>query len=218
MPTGTQSSLLRQAITTIKNATDNQLDSFEEAAELASQSNFVNEIAKKTDLPDDEVKALVNAVLSFLFAAYQNSIQKDDRPKRFIEPLVDEFPDYCNEELLGRIAKILAIRPLAIRAKRNFLSRAHNTKLLSCAIVTDQRPVFGDDPEVGDHGVIIYENLNFTYLEAGRDVRTLSLACSIDDLKSLEQQIERARKKWEALAKTLKDSGRTVLNEIEEIQ
>lgn len=120
-----------------------------------------------------------------------------------------DFAEY-DEALVERIDRLLLVPSLRVRAKADYLVRAHNNELISSIIVTDQRPIFGDEVEDGEQGVFIYENLNLTYLEAGREVRTLSLACDSDDLQSLKDQIDRALVKRVAMENALQRDGRNV--------
>jgi hypothetical protein len=202
-----------QTITLIHDAAPEQIDYLVEAATALSPtaaiSNYVDAIVAGTGWQSAKVRSLVRAVLSFLGAAYQASIPKEDRPERFLRPSSMRFDD-DGSELESRLGRVLSIPSLCIRAKADFLARAHNNELLSSLIVTDQRPIYGDSVDDGEQGVMIYENLNLTYLEAGREFRSLSLACDFRDLQSLRDQINRAIEKHKNMEVSLLKSDRQV--------
>ena len=212
MAANTQSALA-SAIGIVSQASPAQFENLIHAATglppTASPAEFAAGIAEETGLPAGDIQTLVRAVLTFLFAAYQSSIPQEERPRRFLQPVSKDFPK-DGEALSERIKKLLSVPSLRIRAKADYLVRAHNNELLSSIVVTDQRPIFGDLIDEGEQGVLIYENLNLTYLEAGRELRTLSLACDSDDLKSLKAQIDRALEKRAVMESSLQRDGRQV--------
>jgi len=201
------------AIALLDDVTDAQIEHIVAAAETvdptAAPSEFASAIASATGLPEESVHKLVLSVLNFLTFAYQTSMPEDDRARVFLQPRpagTNNSPDV----LLGRVERILSVNSLCVRAKANYLVRAHGSEFLSSIVVTDVRPIFGESIEAGEQGMLIYHNLNLTYVEAGRQVREVSLACDLNDLNAIQAQIGRALEKHEAIEAKLQEEGHQV--------
>lgn len=75
---------------------------------------------------------------------------------------------------------------------------------LDARIITDIRPVYGDNPDDGPSGVVVVHNLRLRYFREGQE-RSFSVALRIRDLDELGQVINRAQRKAISFHNLIKD-------------
>ncbi len=100
------------------------------------------------------------------------------------------------------IATLLADEALIIASKTIYLKRDYEHIYCRARIVTDIRPVFGEDRTKMPSTAIITHVLQLTYHE-GPSTKQIHIAMEGDDLSSLKLQIERANEKRISLKKLL---------------
>jgi hypothetical protein len=100
-----------------------------------------------------------------------------------------------------RITKLLGLEPLSAATKANHLQHDFERLLTHSRILTDARPVYGQDPAGKPLAMIITHTLKLTYSESGDEQTELYLALDSQDITDLKQVLNRAEAKAKSLAK-----------------
>lgn len=167
-------------------------------------------LIKKLVHPPDEIKRAIEATMSLANARADigNSIPE------FIEDLIRSMEDDDRKELhlpndqltqlRKNLAGLLADPNLVIASKAIFLRRDYEHQFCRARILTDIRPIFGEDRTLPPTAALIVHMLQLVYHE-GRSTKEIHVALDDEDLSSLKLQIERAGDKAKSL-KTLLNS------------
>jgi hypothetical protein len=130
---------------------------------------------------------------------------------RFIRDLVDNLvsnPDFslkkADAPIVGkRFQRLLNVRTLNILSKAIRLQRDGERIYCDAKIISDIRPVFGDDIEKGPASAVITHTLKLSYHEMGEH-KEFFIVLDEQDLVVLQETIGRAQSKKEALNNLLK--------------
>jgi len=76
----------------------------------------------------------------------------------------------------------------------------------SARVLTDLRPVFGADPKQAPAAAVIIHNLKIAH-QAGREIREFFVALDNQDLRKLQEVLERAVKKEASLSSVAEKAG-----------
>jgi hypothetical protein len=109
-----------------------------------------------------------------------------------------------------RITKLLALEPLSAATKAIHLQRDFERILTHSRILTDARPVYGQDPAGKPLAMIITHTLKLTYSKDDESTE-LYLALDSEDITDLKQVLNRAEAKAKSLAKALTTADIPVL-------
>ena len=101
-----------------------------------------------------------------------------------------------------RITKLLALEPLSAATKAIHLQHDFERLLTHSRILTDARPVYGQDPSGKPLAMIITHTLKLTYSKGDDSTTDLYLALDSEDIADLKQVLNRAETKAKSLAKT----------------
>jgi hypothetical protein len=154
--------------------------SSEEAESLKNSIDTMYTVRTYTDVPVEE---LVSDVCEALKA--------DDAL-----PLGDE------SKFRDRLLRILSIDALNVAAKAVLLQNEHEHDFCSARILTDARPVYGEDPAAPPAAMIVTHTLKLIYHQgAGGRLHEIYLSLGSRDLQELRDVLNRA----EAKAKSLRD-------------
>jgi hypothetical protein len=183
--------------------------------ELHNVEQTVEALAKRLTFPPDEMQRAIEATMSLANARADlgNSIPD------FIEDLIHSMEEDDRKELhlptdqLAQLKKnltgLLADANLVIASKVIFLSRDYEHQYCRARILTDIRPIFGEDRTLPPTAALIVHMLQLIYHE-GRSTKEIHIALDDEDLASLKLQIERAGDKAKSL-KTLLNSAKVVI-------
>lgn len=101
-----------------------------------------------------------------------------------------------------RITKLLALEPLSAATKAIHLQHDFERILTHSRLLTDARPVYGQDPAARPLAIIITHTLKLTYSKSDETTTDLYLALDSQDIADLKQVLNRAETKAKSLAKT----------------
>ena len=107
------------------------------------------------------------------------------------------------QKLRERLTRILGIDPLNVAAKAVLLHNEAEHDFCEARILTDIRPVFGDDPSASPEALIIMHTLKVSYHTAASRAQEIYLTMGSADLQLLTDAIDRAKKKAESLRSVL---------------
>lgn len=162
-------------------------------------------------VPIDDLKAIVDLIYSLYQVREFSNLKKSSFLNELIEGVRECAEPKVSENevpsLRDRFQRLLSIETLNIISKAINLQRDGERLYCEAAILSDVRPVFGEDVESKPVAAVITHTLKLTYHEIGGKHREFLVTLDEEDLHKLKSVIERARLKAETLDKLLKDSG-----------
>lgn len=154
-------------------------------------------------------------IVDLLYALYHVREFSEVRRARFLQDLIESIrtnPDFNLQKredaprLRKRFQRLLNIQPLNTLSKAIKLQREGERLYCSAKIVSDIRPIFGEDITSRPVSAVITHTLKIGYHEGGEH-RDLFLVLDEQDLGRLQEVIERAKSKGQTLAELLNDTG-----------
>jgi hypothetical protein len=120
--------------------------------------------------------------------------------------------DAQREVTVSRLATLLGSRALAVTSKALDLLYSNERNFLRSRIVTEIRPIFGDDPSDSLEAAVVAHRLEIEYVDPAGHDRTLQFAMDHEDLANLKATIERAEVKTTVVQQFVERSGLLVAN------
>jgi hypothetical protein len=179
------------------------------------RSDVVEQSATVLGLDDrDTASMMVSAAMTLMPAASSLSItiaEAADGVSRADNLALDESERSTLAERLAMLVETPSISHLGHALDL----RAEETSLfLSGRILTDLRPLFGDDATTVPQTGIITQTLSIRYVEDGV-AHTLHLSVDAEDLKRMADMVTRAITKAETLARVCDGSGISLIDTAE---
>jgi len=156
----------------------------------------------------DDMGEIVPAVLSLYSLRAQLGLSTPDVAESIVRAMEESegiAPEATGEEhdrFGSRLVSLLSLDSLDVAGKANNLLFEHEHTLREARIVTDIRPVFGENPEDSPAGAIIVHMLKLGYYD-GSVYRNLFVALDTSDIRLLQDLLARANSKAEALKSVL---------------
>jgi hypothetical protein len=176
---------------------------------VATQSKLLASLADKLpEFDPDKASSLLDALLSLNAFRTSHSYPMDDVAKAVsvAEGLREDGVD--SAQFAQRLAKVLGTATLTLTAKAIDVSAADERIYHSCRIVTDVRPIFGDDPNEPPVSAVVVHSLQATYYKDNR-IESFHVALDDDDLTKLKEVVDRASSKAASLRAFLESAGLT---------
>jgi uncharacterized protein with PIN domain len=191
------------AVSTLRDALENS-----QAAQVYAPAAAEVLLARTPAIAPEELEQLLEALLSIsLLRASQD--QSAEAVSKSIGDAIEakrggdlRFGPKDRLVFETQLRSLLEVPLLALQAKANDLATEHERILHEARILTDVRPVFGDDAERGPTGLIISHMLKLSYI-AGGELQDLFIAADEDSLGKLKEAIERAQLKQTSLTSVL---------------
>lgn len=115
---------------------------------------------------------------------------------------ISDLDATAEKVLPERLTSLLSSQNLVALGKAVDLARESNRLLNDARIISELRPVFGDDIAAEPTGAVIVHTLRLNYMEEG-ERKTASLTLNSRDLVQLKRAVERAQTKENTLSKLL---------------
>ncbi|MFB1295785.1 hypothetical protein ACAG24_009740 [Mycobacterium sp. pW049] len=155
------------------------------------------------DAWDEELAdAFVTHLLSLSTLAIGHDFSAEDLANHLASQVAEELGDTEMEVLPGRLASLLSVPSMRAFGKAVDVSQESDRLLHTSRVITDIRPVFGNDVEREPIGAVISHTLRLDYFEHG-EVRTVSFALNTRDLAELKKTLDRAQAKGNTLSNLL---------------
>jgi hypothetical protein len=190
-------------------AAERLLSALELGAPIVTPSKLLASLADKLpELDPDKASSLLDALLSLNAFRTSHSFPIDDVAKAVsvANGLREDGVD--STQFAHRLAKVLGAATLTLTAKALDVSAADERIYHSCRIVTDVRPIFGDDPSKPPVSAVIVHSLQVTYYKDNR-IESTHVALDDDDLMKLKEVVDRASSKAASLRSFLESAGLT---------
>lgn len=174
----------------------------------ATRQSLVDRIAASVpELPPEHIDTLLDAfvALRFTMESHQWTAEKIASAVSNA-PFLRTSDETAPEHLIHLLADIIKSPQLVPLARRVEVMRSHERSLHGARIITDIRPVFGDEPTEPPPGAAIMHTLRIDCLQNGR-MESIYLAIDNDDIALLERLLDRAKKKASTLDKVVQQGG-----------
>jgi hypothetical protein len=119
-----------------------------------------------------------------------------------------ELSAEMREVLATRLDEIMRSPPIMLTSKALDIASEYEHPAHSFRVLTDIRPVFGDDPHEPPTGAVVVSLLKVEYF-TDEGTRTIFVAMDDDDIAQLRNEVERATAKAQTLRTFLGNTGLT---------
>jgi hypothetical protein len=150
---------------------------------------------------EQQSEAFASHLLSLSILAVGSDFSVTELSTRVAEQISD-LDAKAEEVLPKRLASLLSSKDLAALGKAVDLARESNRLLNDARIVSELRPVFGEDMTAEPPGAVILHTLRLNYMEEG-ERKTMSLTLNSRDLIQVKRAVERAQIKQNTLSRLL---------------
>lgn len=152
------------------------------------------------------------AVISAAFSVVMSRVGSRVSVEQFVARLIDGISPSAQLDhaqlpaLRSRVAEILNIKSLDLVARAQNVLIEHSQIFSTARIVSDLRPVFGDQISFDPLGVVIVHMLNISYRNAGRR-ETFAVALDEKDIDDLMDVLQRAKDKGVTLKRIVESTS-----------
>lgn len=185
---------------------------------IVQQGVFDESVIEPKGIAPEAAQAIRDALFPLYRGRGSSKVPVSEYVKDIAESLKevegDEAAWLQSEELFNRFKERL-VRLLSVSASQ-LVAKAHNVLLehartfSSVRIVSDIRPVFGDDVEAAPTAAVIVHMLKLVYYQAG-ERREFVVAMDTKDIQLLVDACERAVKKTKSLESVIASTNMTYI-------
>jgi hypothetical protein len=173
---------------------------------FAGTSGLIDQAQQADSLADDQGQAIVLALLSLYAQLKFHGWTSDDLAAGVARsgdlPSSDQDPD----QLAQRLQALLDLESVETTGRALDIQTEHEHLFHSARILTDIRPVFGDDPKEPPSGALVIESLKIEYFDEGTPC-SLYLSLSTAELRNLRDTVDRALEKADTVHDLLEQVG-----------
>ena len=172
--------------------------------------------AQISTIPPDAVRDIITVVHSL----YSLKSGADVPTSEFVEDLIEgmnqsEFDELNiqgdnRERFKQHLIQLLSVDSFYIASKAHGLLFEFERNLLDSRILTDIRPIFGDQSDVALDAAVVVHTLRLGYYE-GDQTKEFYVTLDVKDIQELIDALKRAQSKAENLKSVLERAGITYL-------
>jgi hypothetical protein len=161
-------------------------------------------LAKLQTISQEDAKVITEAVfalhLGFNAATIPLSTYASDVTEAVKEIKQDafEWTEESVETLKQRLIQLLSVDALKLVAKAHDILIEHYRTFYEARIVSDVRPVFGEDVAISPKAAVIVHSLKIDYMEGGES-KEFFVALDTKDIEAFINVLDRAKAKTETL-------------------
>jgi hypothetical protein len=165
-----------------------------------------------------DLEKIVDAVVSLNFARVYSDRDVEDFAKDVSESLQatapSNFPATAEaiDQFRKRIQEFLSIDGITRSAKTDILRYEHERSIHSLRILTDARPVFGNNVEEPPEAIVVIHTLKLAYHRGGR-LDEAFFGMDESDLQQLKEAVARAELKAKSIRAALAKAQIKVISE-----
>ncbi len=162
---------------------------------IATRSQLLASLESKVrEIGSEDAPGLLDALLSLhaLRMSHSYSIEALAKAVSNADDLKEAEVD--SDRFARRLVEALSMRSLALTAKALDVATADERLYHSCRIITDMRPVFGEDPTEQPVSALVVHTLQLTYFK-DNELQNLHIALDNKDIANLKEVIDRALSK-----------------------
>lgn len=216
LPTLSIPQRIRDGLVALGNLSDECFQSLFTALKEAAPADTAKDLASRIEskFPDSSRKS-IERIISAITSS--QNVQKSSHvdPEEFTADVVDALSQDSAEAMRGVDSARFAKRLLSLvgetdiqltTSKINQLKHAVERAMCGAKIITDVRPAFASDASKPPRGMTIVHTLQIRYHDDSGKHREFYVSLDDNDLKSLGEAVERAKKKKETLKGMLSGS------------
>lgn len=151
-----------------------------------------------SDIQKHEIRNIIDALISMSLVVVDSEIDEEKFITRIIDDVEEileaQLPNERKKQLVERILHLLSSASLRSAAKSVSVHSEYDRGFHSARILTDVRPVFGDNVEEAPSQAIVVNILKINYHQDSGH-KDFFVAMDFDDLQSLKKTVDRAIKK-----------------------
>ena len=168
----------------------------------SGMSDFAESVALSVGFDQWSAAVLLDVMLTIVRRLIEHRPAEDELLADLVASADLGLDDLSQAQLRDRIKAIARQPQLGVLAKSLDLLRAHERLFLGAKILTDIRPVFGDDAAEGAKAAVLVHALRIDFLHAG-EPESIVMALEHRDLLGMEREIDRAMAKSTSLRSVL---------------
>jgi hypothetical protein len=176
---------------------------------LNSRSKAQERTARLRKMNPNDGLAIIEAVIPLMYWRASSGASTGDMVSDVVTQLTTEGKPRLKRQDVARFSKaltaILEIKSVTLTAKANAIAGDSPRMYTVSKVISDLRPVFGEDASAAPVGAVILHNLRITYGDGGREEQFF-VDMDARDLRELEAQVQRALKKDTALRQFIADA------------
>lgn len=165
-------------------------------------ADFAESVAASTGLDEHSAAMLLDVLLAIARRLPEHTPDEDELIADLVESPDLNLNDLSRERLRDRVKVIASRPPVGVLAKSLDLLRAHERLFLGAKLITDIRPVFGQDIAEGVNAAVLTHELRIDFLSAG-ERESIFMTLEHRDLQSMGKEIDRALAKSTSLRRML---------------
>lgn len=180
------------------------------AAALVHASPTMNVETLASDLPDDlftEVEAadVVRAFVSLTAIRRINDWTVEETVERVAASDDLDVPEVDQGTFADRLAVALRSRSIALLGKATDMGTDHDKAFAGARVLTDIRPIFGDEISEGPQGVVLTHTLKVEYFHDEGQLGNVYVTLDEQDIGVLRSVLDRAERKAESMRQVLSE-------------
>jgi hypothetical protein len=203
----------REAVAALRDMSDEQFDALKtglaEASPFAGSSGLTAQVTGQNDLESSTVRSIVLVLLSLYTQLKFHGWTKEDLATGV--SLSEDLPPSdgksdASDKLAKRLEDLLDLESVVTTARALDLVTENEHLFHSARVLTDIRPVFGEDPKQPPSGALVAETLKVEYFDEGT-IHSLFLSLSRGELQNLRDTVDRALMKSDTVHDLLEQIG-----------
>jgi hypothetical protein len=167
-------------------------------------------------LSETEIQQLLPTLTSLYMARASLGISAQEFLESVVEAVATSHSAPANftadtrEKFKQRLANLLDVESFGVSVKAQEVLHEHQYALSRVRILTDIRPVFGNEKIESPLAAVLVHTMKITYLAEG-EIREFFVAMDTSDIKMLKDALERAEKKAESIKVAISNTGLNII-------
>ncbi len=171
---------------------------------------MASSVAVGSGLDTHDVEVLIEGLTELLAAGRAHDLSVRDSAIQVARALETQDAESKVSGLANRITELLHCSPIQLLGKALDIGSEHERLFLDARIVSDLRPIFGDDVDALPEGVLVRHTLKIELIHED-SFGSFFVVLDEADLQMLEEIIQRAKRKSTSLRLVLEQAGLTYL-------
>lgn len=159
--------------------------------------------AAQSTLDVDVVTDIVRALASLTALRRLNDWTVDEAAARISDSEDLETPKGKKASFARRVVESLGTRSISLLGKATDMATEHDKVFLGSRVLTDLRPIFGDDVAKAPGGAVLSHTLKVEFVHDEGTLGNTYIVLDEEDLKSLKADLERAEVKAATMKRML---------------
>lgn len=200
-------------IISLNNESIAELITLLEKVSIDSKKSIETLASNAQTLAAEDAEKIIETIYSLYQLKNQMPLSESDD---FSDVIIDAMNDSENEALKiseenlsdfkQKFSALLNVNSLSIRTKAQNLRMEHTNVLKDMSLITDLRPIFGDNVDETPAGIVLVHTLKIVY-EQNDEPMNFYFALDDDDLSKFISVLKRAQVKSESLRKFADKTG-----------